>query len=108
MATDWGAADKLDVFTNTVTLEHELFAAGNAEILKRVFLSFYPQSEDRWNTDVDAAPEENRASAFVRLLEAKQTRKGDFAQRLASIVEAGEQFHVPAYLAEAIGAVTAP
>ena len=43
-----------------------------------------------------------QATAFVDLLKAKQTRKGDFAQRVAHLIEADEAFQVPDYLAQAI------
>ncbi len=101
-AVVWGTAAKLSVFTNAVTLEHELFDAGNQALLKTAFLALYPQSEARWADEVDAAQPPGRAKAFVDLLKAKQTRKGDFAQRVADLIEAGETFQVPAYLAQAI------
>lgn len=101
-ATGWGTAAKLSVFTNGVTLEHELFATGNQALLKAAFLSLYPLSDARWTDEVDGALPESRPTAFVELLRAKQTRKGDFAQRLADLIEAGEPFNVPAYLAQAI------
>jgi putative ATP-dependent endonuclease of OLD family len=102
MATEWGTADKLSVFTNAVTLEHELFMAGNDTLLKKLFLIFYPQSEHRWTDEIDSATESDRAAAFVALLKDKQTRKGDFAQALAALIESGEVFHVPPYLEQAI------
>jgi putative ATP-dependent endonuclease of OLD family len=101
-ATGWGTADKLSVFTNAVTLEQELFDAGNQALLRTAFLALYPQSEGRWTDEVDVAQPQDRAAAFVGLLKAKQTRKGDFAQRVADLIEAGEPFQVPAYLAQAI------
>jgi putative ATP-dependent endonuclease of OLD family len=85
-----------------VTLEHELFNSGNDALLKKVFLALYPQSEDRWTNDVDAAQPQGRAAAFVTLLKEKKTRKGDFAQQLAELIEAGEAFLVPGYLDQAI------
>jgi putative ATP-dependent endonuclease of OLD family len=101
-AAGWGTAAKLSVFTNAVTLEHELFDAGNEALLKTAFLALYPQSEARWTDEVDAAQPADRATAFIDLLKAKQTRKGDFAQRVADLIEAGEAFQVPVYLAQAI------
>ena len=101
-AAGWGIAAKLSVFTNGVTLEHELFHAGNQALLKTAFLALYPQSEARWTDEVDAAQPLERATAFVELLKAKQTRKGDFAQRVADLIEAGQAFQVPVYLAQAI------
>jgi putative ATP-dependent endonuclease of OLD family len=102
LATGWGTVAKLSVFTNAVTLEHELFTSGNGALLRKTFLAFYPQSEHRWTNEVDDATVSDRAAAFIALLKDKQTRKGDFAQALASFIEAGEAFQVPAYLEQAI------
>jgi putative ATP-dependent endonuclease of OLD family len=102
LTVGWGTGAKLSVFTNAVTLEHELFNSGNDALLKKVFLALYPQSEDRWTNDVDAAQPQGRAAAFVTLLKEKKTRKGDFAQQLAELIEAGEAFLVPGYLDQAI------
>jgi putative ATP-dependent endonuclease of OLD family len=107
-AATWGTVAKLTVFTNAVTLEHELFNAGNHALLKTAFLTLYPQSEVRWAEDIDGAQTQDRATAFVNLLKAKQTRKGDFAQRVAELIESGEAFQVPAYLAEAIRKIAEP
>ncbi len=102
LSLGWGTAAKLNVFTNIVTLEHELYIAGNSELLKKVFLKLYPQSEDRWNREIDSVQPQERASAFVALLKSKKTRKGDFTQQLAEFVENGEAFIVPGYLDQAI------
>lgn len=104
-ATEWGVAERLDVFTNAVTLEHELFSAGNAALMREVFLLLHPQSAARWTTDVDGVAEPDRPAAFVQLLKATKTRKGDFAQQLAERIVAGSQFAVPGYLRDAIVAV---
>lgn len=102
LAAEWGTAAKLSIFTNAVTLEHELFQAGNEALLKRAFLSLFPQSEARWIEEVEGAQPADRPTAFVNLLKAKQTRKGDFAQRVADLIQAGEALQVPGYLAAAI------
>ena len=102
LATNWGTLAKLTVLTNAVTLEHELFNSGNDALLKKEFLALHPQSQDRWADEVEAAQPQDRAAAFVALLKAMRTRKGDFAQRLADCIEAGEAFYVPAYLEQAI------
>ena len=101
-AAGWGSAAKLSVFINKVTLEHELFGTGNEALLKAAFLALYPQSEARWTEKVDAAQPDAKATAFVDLLKTKQTRKGDFAQRVADLIDAGEAFNVPAYIDQAI------
>jgi putative ATP-dependent endonuclease of OLD family len=104
-ATEWGVVDRLNVFTNAVTLEHELFSAGNAALMRDVFLLLHPQSAARWATEIDGAAEAARAEAFVQLLKATKTRKGDFAQQLAERIVAGSPFTVPGYLRDAIVAV---
>lgn len=97
-----GTLAKLSVFTNKVTLEHELFNTGNEALLKKIFLEIYPKSEVRWGSDIESVQPEERAEAFVSLLKNTQTRKGDFAQRLAEHIEAGDEFRVPAYFEQAI------
>lgn len=108
LATGWGMAARLSVFTNAVTMEHELFDSGNEALLKKAFLALFPQSNDAWTGAVDAAPPETRAAAFVALLKRKQTRKGDFAQLLANLIEAHDPFEVPAYIEQAIRKVAEP
>jgi putative ATP-dependent endonuclease of OLD family len=104
-ATDWGVADRLIVLTNDVTLEHELFGAGNGTLLREVFLALHPLSEARWVAEVGGLTAADRPAAFVQLLKATNTRKGDFAQQLAERIVAGATFAVPAYLRDAILAV---
>jgi putative ATP-dependent endonuclease of OLD family len=101
LATGWGTSAALSVFTNEVSLEHELFA-GNEALLKKAFLDMCPRSDIRWTQDVEGTPWDGRANAFVALLRNKRIRKGDFAQRLAAFIEAGEEFQVPGYLEQAI------
>jgi putative ATP-dependent endonuclease of OLD family len=105
LAVGWGVSDRLHVLTNAVTLEHELFSAGNASLLREIFLTQHPQSAARWATEVDNVATVARPAAFVELLKSTRTRKGDFAQQLAEHIEAGAAFNVPAYLQEAILAV---
>jgi putative ATP-dependent endonuclease of OLD family len=91
---------KLSVFTNTVTLEHELCQAGNQDILRNAFVSLHPRSLNDWVTDVvnSTAP----ADGILKLFDRKKVRKGDFAQRLAELIEKGHAFNVPQYLQAAI------
>lgn len=102
LAEAWGTSKKLSVFINSDTLENELFSAGNDTLLKKVFLTQYPQSGHHWADIMRCEEPQERAIAFVELLKKKQTRKGDFAQRLSAQIEAGEVFIVPLYLREAI------
>ena len=104
------AANRLHVYTNTYTLEYELFLAGNEALLKRVFLSLHPNSEAQWATVESHANKEERARAFLRLLKVKRTRKGDFAQQLAEFLESesNAEFTVPDYLERAIRKAAEP
>ncbi len=108
LAGTFGSRDKLSVYVNQRTFEHELFVAGNEALLKKVFIEIYPQSEHRWQEDVGIFEDDAcRADAFVELLADKQTRKGDFAQHLAQMIQEGEAIIVPDYLLQAINAVVA-
>lgn len=107
LAAGWGVPERLHVFTNTVTLEHELFAVGNAALLREAFLALHPQSAGRWAADIDGVEEAARSDAFLELLTSTRTRKGDFAQQLAERIEAGAAVHVPAYLVQAIQSAAA-
>ena len=106
LVTGWGVAEKLRIFTNTVTLEHELFIAGNEALLKKAFLTIHTKSADRWTKDIEGVTLENRAEAFVELLKNTKTLKGEFAQQLVDFIENGETFRVPAYLEQAIQRAT--
>jgi putative ATP-dependent endonuclease of OLD family len=102
LALDFNAAVNLHVFTNEVTLEYELFKAGNSDLLRTVFLRIHPRSEATWTNSIEDKPEAQRPQAFVDLLTRTKTRKGDFAQELAASILAGAAFEVPAYLNQAI------
>ncbi len=105
LATTLTSRDKLSVYTNTNTLEHELYLAGNAVILKAAFLKLHNRSETRWNTDIDTKPEVERADAFVKLLKDMEVRKGDYAHSLIEEIESGKTFNTPDYLANAINKI---
>ena len=97
-----GSPQALTVLTNQHTLEHEIFDAGNEAFLKSVFLSLHRHSRRDWTAQIEAAEKQDRPDAFLKLIEAKKTRKGDLAQAIASRIVAGEPFVVPLYLAKAI------
>ena len=96
------AADRLWVFTNAITFEHELFTPANKPILKATFLALHPRSEARWNSEIESVSERDQAAAFLTLIVGSKTRKGDFAQELAGRLESESSFDVPTYLREAI------
>lgn len=93
----------LSVFVNTYSLETELVAAGNAACLKAVYLALHPRSEAKWEGAV-ATSGDDRAVAIQGLF--ASTPKGDFAQLLAEKVATEASFSVPAYLREAIEALS--
>ena len=108
LARDFDATSNLHVFINEVTLEYDLFKAGNSELLKAVFLGIHPRSAAAWTATVENVEETVRPQAFVDLLTRTRTRKGDFAQELAAKIGAGFTFRVPPYLEQAIRKIAEP
>lgn len=106
LAAVCGAQQALTVLTNQNTLEHEIFGAGNEAFLKGAFLWLHRNSRRDWEERIEMVPTQDRPDAFLRLIAAKKTRKGDFAQAMASRIAAGAQFDVPPYLAAAIRAAS--
>jgi putative ATP-dependent endonuclease of the OLD family len=104
IAADLGAVDILKVVINDYSLETELVRAGNADLLKQVYLVLHPRSGDKWDAAV-ALADAAQAVAIQKLFET--TRKGDFAQLLAEEISAGKEFTVPPYLKRAIEALVA-
>ncbi|MBX9950211.1 MAG: AAA family ATPase [Candidatus Obscuribacterales bacterium] len=102
LAEKLGAEKHLAVITNTYSLEAELLEAGNGSILRKAYLTIHPKSQDKWDNAVALSGDE-RANKIYEIF--KDTRKGDFAQVLAELIETGEDFKVPAYIAEAIKAL---
>tara|TARA_R110000787_G_scaffold208307_3_gene318238 strand:+ start:2634 stop:4688 length:2055 start_codon:yes stop_codon:yes gene_type:complete len=100
------ATARLSVLTSTYSLEAELLEAGNGEILRKAYLTLHRRSQKKWDA-VAALSGDERAQAVHDLF--KTTRKGDFAQVLAGLIEDGKDtFVVPGYMAAAIEAVVAP
>jgi putative ATP-dependent endonuclease of the OLD family len=102
LATTHSAQQALSVLINQHTLEHEIFAAGNEAFLKKVFLHLHRNSRIAWTDQIEGVAVNDRPTAFLKLILAKKTRKGDLAQAIASRIAAGEPFVVPTYLADAI------
>lgn len=105
LASKHGASQSLKVLTNQNTLEHEIFLAGNEAFLKKVFLRLHRNSRGDWTREIESIAAADRPSAFLRLITAKKTRKGDLAQAIASRIKAGDVFIVPGYLSDAIHGV---
>lgn len=104
IATSADAADVLSVMVSTYSLESELVRAGNQDLLKEVYLKVHSRSGDKWDAAV-AKTCRDQAKAVQDLFE--DTRKGDFAQRLAERLSGAEPpvFHVPDYIRAAIEAL---
>jgi putative ATP-dependent endonuclease of OLD family len=98
-ATAFAREKALSVFVNTYSLEAELVIAGNAALMKRVYLKMHPLSEVKWDTAI-AKTGDDQAIAVLSVFD--DTRKGDFAQLLADEISQGEKFVVPEYLVAAI------
>jgi putative ATP-dependent endonuclease of OLD family len=102
LAAHYDAAGALDVFVNARTLEHELFSAGNEDLLKLAVLKLQRGSRRQWEEQIEAVPQAERPDAFMTLLNTKRTRKGDLAQEIADRIQRQQPFTVPAYLERAI------
>jgi putative ATP-dependent endonuclease of OLD family len=104
LAKELGASDHLAVITSVYSLESELLEAGNGAILRKAYLTLHRRSKKKWDTAA-ALQGDERAMKINDIF--KETRKGDFAQILARLIEDGEEFKVPNYIAQAIREVVA-
>jgi putative ATP-dependent endonuclease of the OLD family len=104
LAKTLGASDHLTAITSTYSLEAELLEAGNDGILEKAYLALHPRSKKKWQATV-VLKGDDRARRVHEIF--KQTRKGDFAQLLARLIEDGESFTPPKYLVDAIEALVA-
>jgi putative ATP-dependent endonuclease of OLD family len=96
--------DNLRVRLARRTLEWDLAAAGNWDVLLDALAGVKPRVAQRLRTEHANSGASARADA---LLAAVAGRKGRFAQELVALLEAGRSLTVPDYLAEAIAWVTA-
>ena len=99
LATELGASALFATAVSTYSLESELVAEGNADLMKTVYLELHKNSEAKWNHAVAKVGDE-RAKEIQSLFES--TPKGDFAQMLAERIAEGAEFTVPAYIKDAI------
>lgn len=102
IGNDLNAGDLLDVVVSTYSLESELVAAGNADLMREVYLEIHPRSQTKWENAVAKVGDE-RAMAVQELF--TTTRKGDFAQILAERIDNGAHLVVPEYIQVAIEAL---
>lgn len=105
LASSLGASEHLAAVTSVYSLETELLEAGNSAILRKAYLTLHPRSKKKWDNAVALSGDE-RAKKIHEIF--KKTRKGDFAQILARLIEDGDAFVVPAYIAKAIEEVVVP
>jgi putative ATP-dependent endonuclease of OLD family len=105
LASSLGANEHLAAVTSVYSLETELLEAGNSAILRKAYLTLHPRSKKKWDNAVALSGDE-RAKKIHEIF--KKTRKGDFAQILARLIEDGDAFVVPAYIAKAIEEVVVP
>jgi putative ATP-dependent endonuclease of OLD family len=103
-AADLQAGELLSVVSNDYSLESELVGAGNAELMKRLYLAVHPRSEEKWDKAV-ALDGEEQAVEVQKLFD--NTPKGDYAQLLAEEIDDDKPFIVPNYLICAIKALVA-
>lgn len=99
-----GADDYFAAVTSSYSLESELIAAGNGDLLEKAFLELHPRSKVKWRNAMKLDGDE-RAKAIHGIF--KNARKGDFAQVLARLIEDGETLTVPAYIENAIDQLVA-
>ncbi len=88
-----------ETYINDYSLETELLTAGNHDVLKASYMRIHPESEMKWDESVAYTGDKLAASMHALF---KGTRKGDFAQVLAELIEDGQKFEVPKYLSDAI------
>jgi putative ATP-dependent endonuclease of the OLD family len=105
LATANGASGIMVAITSRYSLESELLEAGNEAILRAAYLSMHPRSGNKWDRAAALAGDE-RARAIGVIF--KNARKGDFAQKLADLIERKSfAFVVPAYIENTIREVVA-
>lgn len=98
------AEANLSVHLAPHTLEWDLCAAGNAEIMIEALTQVKPRVGPRVAEEIKQI---EPAAAAEKVLEAVEDVKGRFAQELAELIAADpkREFHIPDYLREAIEAV---
>jgi putative ATP-dependent endonuclease of OLD family len=99
IATDLSAIGIFHAAINTYSLETELVNAGNADLMKKVYLKLHSKSEAKWDAAMALAGDAH-AAAIQGLFD--NTPKGDFAQLLAETINGALTFHVPHYIRLAI------
>ena len=99
-----GASLICETYINDYSLETEFLTTGNHDVLKAAYIVVHPLSEEKWDNAVVHNGDELAANMHTLF---KETRKGDFAQVLAEMIEEGANFVVPKYLSDAITSISA-
>lgn len=82
------------------TFEAELFRAGNTAVLKEVFLRLHPNSNTKWQDEIEAKSDiDEKASNFVYLID---KRKGDLVQLISEKIIEGTTFNIPPHIKDMI------
>ena len=105
LAAELGASERLAVTAAPISLEADLYNAGNVDILRRAFLDQRSRSQHRLD-DLISVEGADRGAAFAELISSTQVAKGQLAQFVAARIEAGDDIQIPAYLRCAIVAAT--
>lgn len=102
LASDNQASSILGVIVSTYSLETELVAADNGSVMKEVYLTLHPRSENKWDIAVSKSSDD-QARSIQELFQS--TPKGDFAHLLADKIAVSSSFTVPDYIRLAIHAL---
>ena len=105
LAAELGASARLTVTAARVSLEADLYDAGNAHILHQAFLDQRPRSQQHIDRLISVG-DEDRGTAFSELIRDTQVSKGELAQFVAARIEERVDFQIPGYLRCAITAAT--
>ncbi|UJR83828.1 ATP-dependent nuclease [Sandaracinus amylolyticus] len=121
LAKELGAADRLHVAITPRTLEASLVSdaqtgAAACDVLKEAFAACVGARgrdgrEREWKSRIADLPLATRGEALIDWMTSTKTRKGDFAQILAGLIdrdaEANKLFAVPPHIASALRALVA-
>jgi putative ATP-dependent endonuclease of OLD family len=105
LATLLGAADRLDVFLGSPTLEPELMRAGpnNHVVVGKAYVKLRPKAGPaEWDHIIETTNPTERVERFAQTFKDNEVKKGDFAQTVAELSVGSADFAVPLYLQDAI------
>lgn len=106
LAESLSAGHVLHVRQTPHTLEAALFQSLRGDEMKNAFLALHPRSQEKWNV-LAASDPATRAADFVVLLKESDTKKGDFAQRLAEELNDVDEGQIPNAIRSALNDLVA-